>query len=107
MLSTSSLGGAFLGALLIAAALVRTPPAEALVVENLAGTTVAPTDDPGWNFVTQHGSRSYVYLGDGWALSAFHVGAPGTGEPLKFSAGSYPIIKNQPFTLKNPNRSGV
>ena len=34
----------------------------ALVVENMTGTTVAPADDPGWNFVTDHGSQTTSIL---------------------------------------------
>jgi hypothetical protein len=50
---------------------------QALVVGNQPGTipaniTVVPEDDPGWNNFSTAGS--YVYLGDGWVLSARHVG---------------------------------
>ncbi len=55
-----------------------------MVVGNVPGvvpaTTVNPADyvgwnegDPGWNNMTADGAN-YVYLGDGWVLSARHVG---------------------------------
>jgi hypothetical protein len=58
--------------------------AEALIVGNVPdivpATTVNPQDypgwvqgDPGWDNVSAAGSN-YVYLGDGWVLSARHVG---------------------------------
>ena len=37
-----------------------------------SNVTAAPADDPGWNNFSTAGS--YVYLGDGWVLSARHVG---------------------------------
>ena len=59
------------------------------------------------------GGRNFVYLGDGWALSAFHVG-PQTVDPpevqtlaLEFSTGSFNLIKGQNFTVRNPAGSGL
>jgi hypothetical protein len=61
-------------------------PAQALIVGNVPNvvpnTTVNPADypggtaddDPGWDNVSALGSKNYVYLGDGWVLSARHVG---------------------------------
>jgi hypothetical protein len=91
-------------------------PADALVVQDMTGTTVAPADDPGWNYVTGHGSRNYVYLGNGWALSAFHVGLPdlesdpsdnpedpdSNDEQIAFPNGSFIRIKSQAYQVKNP-----
>jgi hypothetical protein len=81
--------------------------ANALVVENMAGTTVAPADDPGWDFVTGAGSHAFVYLGDSWALSAFHVGLPNSSQFLHFGTGSYKMIPNRAFTVPNPAGSGL
>jgi hypothetical protein len=72
----------------------------------MTGTTSAPADDPGWNYVTS-GGRNYVYLGDGWALSAFHVGLPGASEFLNFNGGSFKAISNQAYIVKNPSGSGL
>jgi hypothetical protein len=81
-------------------------PAGALVVENMTGTTVAPADDPGWNYFSSSG-RNYVYLGDGWALSAFHVGVPAAGEFLNFDGGSFNVISNQVYIVKNQPGLGL
>src|SRR5262245_26243020 len=69
----------------------------ALVVE-AANANVPPVGaaDPGWNNFTITGtSRDYIYLGDGWALSASHVGPtptqianPSFSETLQFFNGS-------------------
>jgi hypothetical protein len=88
---------------LVAVCVINCPaPAIALVVENMTGTTVAPADDPGWDFVTGSGDRPYVYLGDGWALSAYHVGVPGGSETLDFGGNSYSVIPNQAYVVPNP-----
>jgi hypothetical protein len=75
--------------------------ASALIVENMTGTTSAPADDPGWNFVTGAGSRAFTYLGNGWALSAFHVGVPENNESIIFNGASYKIIPGQEYTVPN------
>jgi hypothetical protein len=94
-----------LGAFVLAMTL-WTPAADALVVENMTGTTSAPADDPGWNYVTT-GGRNYVYLGDGWAMSAFHVGVPTANETLNFNGGAFHVIANQAYTVTNPAGSGL
>jgi hypothetical protein len=73
------------------------------------GTTTAPADDPGWSNVTVGSStngpyQNYIYLGDGWALSAYHVGLPTT---LHFSSGTYDAVPNQYFTVPNPTGMGL
>ena len=83
--------------------------AQAIVVENQAGTTAAPIgagNDPGWNNVTigVPNSRNFVYLGDGWAISARHVG-PEPSHPnqsLYFSSGTIDIIPGQNYVVPNP-----
>jgi hypothetical protein len=72
----------------------------ALIVGNVNGsvanTALSPADfpgwtlgDPGWSNFSLNGS-SYVYLGDGWVLSARHVGNPGGG--VQFQTPSGPQI---------------
>jgi hypothetical protein len=73
------------------------PSANALVVGSVNGTiadtTVNPVNFPGWtqgdpgwaNFSV---SGSYVYLGDGWVLSARHVG---NNVPVEFQTPSGPV----------------
>lgn len=81
--------------------------ASALVVENMAGTTSAPVDDPGWNFVTGANSRAFTYLGNGWALSASHVGLPLNNEGIIFGSTTYNIVPNQTYLVPNPSGSGL
>ncbi len=74
--------GAFHAALLMC--FLGVNPAQALIVGSVPGvvpaTTVNPNTyygssaaDPGWDNMSALGSN-YVYLGDGWVLSARHVG---------------------------------
>ncbi len=63
--------------LVLIAGLLMCRSSQAVVVGNQPGAipsniTAAPADDPGWNSFSTAGS--YVYLGDGWVLSARHVG---------------------------------
>lgn len=52
-------------------------PAHAVLLGGTNGltNTTAPADDPGWNRVGTVNGDSGVYLGDGFVLSAKHVGA--------------------------------
>jgi len=52
-------------------------PALAVVIDtgDGSGNTSAPPDDPGWANVGTIGNLVGVYLGDGWVLTANHVGA--------------------------------
>ena len=85
---------------------ISASPAAALIVENQTGTTVAPADDPGWEYFPSSG-LNYVYLGNGWALSAAHVGVPGVGQSLALNGGSFDVISNQTYIVKNPAGSGT
>jgi hypothetical protein len=51
-------------------------PALAVVIDTGDGTgnTTAPPDDPGWANVGTIGTLTGAYLGDGWVLTANHVG---------------------------------
>ena len=51
-------------------------PALAVVIDTGDGTgnTTAPPDDPGWANVGTIGGLTGAYLGDGWVLTANHVG---------------------------------
>jgi len=88
--------------------------AEALLVTTTSplSTTVAPPDDPGWNNVTVGpNSRNFTYLGNGWALSAWHVGPEPWDAPfpqtLTFSSGVVSLIPNQNYVIPNPSGSGL
>jgi hypothetical protein len=52
-------------------------PAAAVIIGSGDGTgnTSAPPDDPGWNNVVELTGLTGVYLGNGWVLTANHVGA--------------------------------
>jgi hypothetical protein len=89
------------------------PPADALVVTNATlDTTQPPPDNPGWNNVTVGANtRNFTYLGNGWALSASHVG-PGPDDPaslrqLTFSPGTYTVIAGQNYLVPNPTGMGL
>ncbi|MEX2316676.1 MAG: hypothetical protein WD669_05965 [Pirellulales bacterium] len=83
-------------------------PAHALVVNgNTTVTAAPPSDNPGWANTTISGSRNYIYLGNGWALTARHVGAPtGPGETLQFFNGTTTVaasmIPGQNYVVRNP-----
>jgi len=67
--------------ILLGAALVLTlawsAPAAAVIIASGDGTgnTSAPADDPGWDNVVNLSGLTGVYLGNGWVLTANHVGA--------------------------------
>jgi hypothetical protein len=77
-------------------------PAQALIVASQTGTTSPPVDDPGWDHVTKIGTN-YTYLGDGWVLSARHVGI----FTASFESGNFSPIPNQNFIVHNPIESGL
>jgi hypothetical protein len=60
----------------LALALAWGAPATAVIIASGDGTgnTSAPPDDPGWGNVLRLGGLSGVYLGNGWVLTAEHVG---------------------------------
>lgn len=84
---------------------VVAPLAHALIVTTTTlDTTQPPTDNPGWNNVAVGATTAnYTYLGNGWALSAWHVG----GGPVTFSTGTFSAIPGQDFTVPNPAGSGL
>ena len=57
--------------------LLTTPATCALVIESDAGdaSTRAPAPDPGWANVGLRGGMTAIYLGNGWVITAHHVGA--------------------------------
>jgi hypothetical protein len=83
----------------------------ALIVQVQTNTTSAPAgsgNDPGWNNVTvttPNSALNAIYLGNGWALTAKHVG-PEPNNPnqtLNFASGSADIIAGQGYIVPNPN----
>jgi len=87
-------------AALIVCALLHGLPAEA-IVESAAdgmGTTSPPTDDPGFDHlgVTDTGLCA-VYIGNGWVLSAAHVGQ----RPVTLGGVTYPDLPNSTVQLRH------
>ena len=85
--------------------------ANALVVTNaVLDTTQPPPDDPGWNNVAGGLSPNYTYLGNGWALTAFHVARL---NPLSdtiadfWHRDNYGVIPNQGYNVPNPSGMGL
>jgi hypothetical protein len=58
------------------AALAPAPAARSVIIafEDGTGNTSAPADDPGFANVGRIGGLTAVYIGDGWVLTAWHVG---------------------------------
>ena len=59
-----------------------------IVTGDGTGNTTAPSDDPGFDNVGNVNGLSGVYLGNGWVLTANHVGS-GT---MEFGGVSYPVV---------------
>lgn len=66
-----------------------------------AGNVTAPSSDPGWDYVGTRGGLTAVYLGDGWVLTANHVGA---GD-LNLHGNAYPYVPGSEVRLSNPDNS--
>jgi hypothetical protein len=77
--------------------------ASAVIIDSAdgAGNTSAPSPDPGWSYVGTRGSLTVVYLGDGWILTANHVGA---GD-VNLSGVVYPYVPGTSVRLRNPDDS--
>lgn len=68
--------GAVLLRVAVVFALVWSTPAAAVIIASGDGTgnTSTPADDPGWDNVGVLGIYTGVYVGNGWVLTADHVG---------------------------------
>ena len=64
-------------AVFLAVTFVWSQSASAVVINSATGTgnTNAPADDPGWLNIGFLGVGTGIYLGEGWVLTASHVGA--------------------------------
>lgn len=63
----------------------------------------APEDDPGWSHVVLRGEWSAIYIGNGWVLTARHVGAGDVvidGSVYSAETGSSKVVTN-------PNRTAT
>lgn len=71
-----------------------------------SGNTTPPQDDPGFANVGYRGSASAIYLGNGWVLTATHVGAGSTifnGVTYNAVAGTSVQLVNPPGVTYTPN----
>jgi hypothetical protein len=102
--STLSIRSRLLVVNLVALAAAILPSSASALIVASTNTTTAPANDPGWNNHTLSGSLNYVYLGDGWALTARHEGPEPSypNQSMSFSTGTYTIIPGQNYVLSNP-----
>lgn len=75
-----------------------------VVIQTASGTgnTSAPADDPGWATMGVRGVGTGVYLGDGWVLTASHVGA---GD-IELSGTTYAAVPGSTVQLTNSGEAG-
>jgi len=85
--------------LFFAVCLAAVPAAQAVVINSATGTgnTNAPGDDPGWLNIGFLGVGTGIYLGEGWVLTASHVGA-GT---ISLAGNSYAPLAGSTVQLTN------
>lgn len=78
-------------------------PAQGVLLGVGDGTqnTGAPSDDPGFDHVAVINGLSGVYLGNGWVLTAWHVGSG----PVLLGGVSYPVIPGSHSRLSNSGGS--
>jgi len=84
---------------------VGLPPgiAPAVIIQTTTGTgnTTAPSDDPGWAAVGFRGIGTGIYVGDGWVLTAAHVGSG----PITLSGTTYFAAAGTDVRLTNAGGS--
>ena len=79
-------------------------PARAVVVDQLGGGNfTAPADDPGWNNVGAIWVGGGVYLGDGWVLTADHIGS---GSGFTLGGTTYQMVPGTGHQLTNNGVAG-
>ncbi len=91
---------------LTTALLLAASPAAAVILNTGSGTgnTTAPSDDPGWANIGQRtGGLTVTYIGNGWVLTAHHVGAGN----VKFEGIDYTFVPGSAHQLLNPDGTGA
>ncbi|MDY0165577.1 MAG: PEP-CTERM sorting domain-containing protein [Thermoguttaceae bacterium] len=86
-------------AVAFAAAIALGQASLAVVVSSTTLNSTAPPDDPGFANVGRSGGGTAVYIGNQWALSAWHV----TSTAFTWGATSYNVV--QSIQLTNPDSS--
>jgi hypothetical protein len=83
---------------------IRPDAARGVIIDTATGTgnTTAPTDDPGWANVGVRGIGTGVYLGNGWVITAAHVG----GGSIVLNGGTYAMLAGSGTTLTNNGAAG-
>lgn len=78
--------------------------APAVIIDTVSGTgnTTAPADDPGWANLGVRGVGTGVYLGNGWVLTAEHVG----GGNIVLNGGTYAMLAGSGTRLTNGGEPG-
>jgi len=82
--------------------------ASAVIIDSGDGTgnTAAPSPDPGWSYVGTRSSFTAVYLGDGWVLTAGHVGAGDfTLRDASLGEVVYPHVPGTEVSIRNGDGS--
>jgi hypothetical protein len=64
---------------------------------NGSGNTTAPASDPGWAHVGLRGGLTAVYLGNGWVITANHVGEG----PVVLGGVPYDLVPGSAVQLQN------
>ena len=82
----------------ISLALVTHASAVIIATGDGSGNTTAPADDPGFANVGIRGGGTGVYLGDGWVLTAAHVGAGS----IWLNGVDYSAVAGSAVQLPNP-----
>jgi len=92
----------FVAPVIAAGALER--PAAAVVIDRIGGgNTTAPADDPGWNNVGAIWIGGGVYLGNGWVLTANHIGS---GSGFTVGGTTYAMVPGTGHQLTNDGAAG-
>jgi hypothetical protein len=80
-------------------------PARAIVLDafDVRESELPPPDVSGWSHVGRIRTLSAVYLGDGWVITARHVGS---GD-LVLGESTYPAVRDSIRPLTNPHDAGT
>jgi hypothetical protein len=92
-----------IAALPLAAILLATGSAQALVVAGDGASEQTPPNDPGWAHVGRLGTVTGIYIGGGWVLSASHAGL----RDLVLGDATYPAVPDSRIKLDMPGQPQI